>query len=395
MTNTARRATSVEDVDDNTALMIDHSVALSRLKMYRWALPLVTMSWLMLAAILIGSIVRISRWELAPGEALPVASRISFAEAHQGSGVPPRYKTTNSIRFVTAFAGQITALDSVIGWIDPDVQVDTYVERFGPSDPGVERKIGFQAMYGAKQLAEYVALKKLKIGEPAFAEGIVVVQQVVCAAKPATRSACKVLEVGDTITAVEGTPTPTLTDLAAAITDRPVGSRITVTVTPYEKKTTRDVVVQMMEDPETPGRAIIGFIPADTRRVLLPFDVKIATTDIGGPSAGLAFTLALIDELSPGNLMGSVRVAATGTINENGEVGAIGALRQKAVAVRDAGAQVFLVPSGQSPAEIAAARQVVGNKVEIITVATIDEALKALERLGGTPLPATQTTANK
>ena len=67
----------------------------------------------------------------------------------------------------------------------------------------------------------------------------------------------------------------------------------------------------------------------------------IDTDQIGGPSAGLAFTLALLDELTPGDLMGGVKVAATGTIGEDESVGAIGALAQKAVAVKAAGVKVF------------------------------------------------------
>lgn len=138
---------------------------------------------------------------------------------------------------------------------------------------------------------------------------------------------------------------------------------------------------------QTPGRAIIGFVPADTRTVSLPFEVEISTGGIAGPSAGLAFTLALLDELTAGDLMGDGRVVATGTINEDGTVGAIGALEQKAVAVRERGATLFLVPKGQSESEIAAARRAAGSGVKIVAVATVDEALIALRDNGGDPLP--------
>jgi PDZ domain-containing protein len=121
----------------------------------------------------------------------------------------------------------------------------------------------------------------------------------------------------------------------------------------------------------------------------LPFDVNISTADIGGPSAGLAFTLALLDELTEGNLMGKGRVAATGTMDENQNVGAIGALEQKAVAVRDAGVTLFLVPAGQSPDEMKAARAAAGSGVRIVQVATLDDALKELRRNGGSALPRT------
>jgi PDZ domain-containing protein len=147
-----------------------------------------------------------------------------------------------------------------------------------------------------------------------------------------------------------------------------------------------------MASPDEADRPIIGFVPADTRVVQLPFDVTISTPDIGGPSAGLAFTLSLLDELTKGNLMGDNRVAATGTINELGAVGAIGALVQKAVAVRDAGVTLFLVPKGQSDDEVRKARDAAGKGVEIVQVASLDDALKVLRARGGDPLPASIST---
>ena len=86
--------------------------------------------------------------------------------------------------------------------------------------------------------------------------------------------------------------------------------------------------------------------------------------------------------------MGDSRVAATGTIREDGTVGAIGALVQKAVAVRESGARIFLVPEGQSPDDIADAKKAAGSSVRIISVSTLDDALAELAKLGGKPLPA-------
>src|SRR5205085_11289384 len=78
-----------------------------------------------------------------------------------------------------------------------------------------------------------------------------------------------------------------------------------------------------------------------------PFDVKIDTAGIGGPSAGLAFTLALIDDLTPGELTGGRDVAVTGTIDIDGKVGEVGGVVQKTAAVRRVHASLFLVPSGE------------------------------------------------
>ena len=175
-----------------------------------------------------------------------------------------------------------------------------------------------------------------------------------------------------------------------------VGDTVELTVIPYDAASAKPDparaekrTVQLMANADNPTRPIIGFVPADTRTVSLPFEVNISTSDIGGPSAGLAFTLALLDELTTGNLMGTSRVVATGTISEDGSVGAIGALEQKAVAVRDAGADLFIVPAGQSADEMKRARQAAGSSVEIVQVTTLEEALATLRARGGEALRAT------
>lgn len=359
----------------------------------RAALPMLTIGWLLLAGVLVMSAVRIQRWEIAPGEALEVGPRISFVKS---TGAPPtRYETDGGIHFVTAFGAQLSVLDSILGWIDPHVSVQTPRERFGTLTPGDSRRLGYQSMVGAKQVAEYVAMTKLGL-DARLAEGDIMVEQLVCDGKPSRNAACDVLEIGDTIIEFDGAKVATLSRLAEVMGARKVGETVELKVIPYDaaakKKDpskARTVEVDLMEDPDTPGRAIIGFVPADTRTVQLPFDVSISTGGIAGPSAGLAFTLALLDELTPGNLMGDGKVAATGTMNPDGTVGAIGALEQKAVAVRERGATLFLVPAGQSKDEVRRARAAAGTRVKIVTVATLEEALATLRDNGGDALPAT------
>ncbi|MFZ9540641.1 MAG: S16 family serine protease, partial [Ilumatobacteraceae bacterium] len=147
----------------------------------------------------------------------------------------------------------------------------------------------------------------------------------------------------------------------------------------------RQVVVTLLASPDDPERTLIGFSARDTRTVTLPFTVDIDTDRIGGPSAGLSFTLALIDQLTPGELIPAAGVAVTGTIAEDGSVGPIGALVQKSIAVERSGARYFLVPTAQGEVDIAAARAAVGDAVEIIPVASLSEALAALAELGGEP----------
>ena len=177
-----------------------------------------------------------------------------------------------------------------------------------------------------------------------------------------------------------------LDELVAALDEHEPGDLVTLSIERPDVGPL-DVEVELIESPDEPGRATIGIYAFDTRSVRLPFEIAFDTGEIGGPSAGLAFTLTLLDELTEGDLLGGVDVAVTGTMQLDGSVGPIGGLPQKVSAVRQAGISHFIVPAGQSEADMAQAREVAGDDVELIVVANIDEALAALQRLGGDPLP--------
>ena len=348
---------------------------------------MLTVSWLVLLTVVVSGVVRIERWETAPGTVSAVGPRLAFVDP---SGEVQRYPADNSVNFVTAYGSQLSALESFIGWVDTDVDVQTKTERFGRSTPSEQRTLGYQAMVGAKQIAEYVAFERLGF-DASLEYGSVVVEQLICLAEPTADSACKRLRLGDVLESVEGTPIPTLEQLVPLMAGRKVGDVLEIVVHELDanpNETRRTERVRLIASPDDPQRAIIGFVPADTRTVKVPFEVDIDTDTIGGPSAGLAFTLALLDELTPGELMGNVKVASTGTISEDETVGVIGALRQKAVAAAGAGAEVFLVPAGQTAEEIDEAQRIVGDALEIVPVATLTEALDALKRFGGGELPS-------
>jgi len=346
-----------------------------------WALPLLTIVWLVTGALITSSLVKINYWEVAPGSAEEVASRFSFDK--NALSQVTRYETSAPILFVTAYGSKLSALNALVGVLDPDVDVLNREEKFGTITPSEQRRLGFQAMASAKQIAEYVALNRLGY-DVSIAYGKLIIERLVCEDAPRPLSACLQLNPGDTITAFDGIEIPTLSDLMPIIADYSPGDVVEVTITPH--KTTDSVTkkIELMVSPDDPDRTIIGVWPADTRTVDLPFEVDIDTDSIGGPSAGLSFTLALLDELTSGELTGGVKVAATGTIDGDESIGAIGALRQKTVAVKASGATVFLVPSAQTPEELSAARRVAGSKLRIVPVANLTEALKVLEELGGT-----------
>ena len=102
-----------------------------------------------------------------------------------------------------------------------------------------------------------------------------------------------------------------------------------------------------------------------------PFKVNINVGDVGGPSAGMMFSLGIMDKLTPGAMTGGKSIAGTGTITPEGEVGPIGGIQQKMVGARDAGATVFLTPADNC----AEAVKAVPDGLTLVKVATLHEAV--------------------
>ncbi|HMJ79192.1 MAG TPA: S16 family serine protease, partial [Iamia sp.] len=132
---------------------------------------------------------------------------------------------------------------------------------------------------------------------------------------------------------------------------------------------------------EDPDRTLLGVVQVFTRDLSyeLPFPVQIDTEDVGGPSAGLALTLGILDVLTPGSITGEHTVAVTGTIDPAGTVGEVGGVGQKAVAATREGAELLLVPEP----EAALAERFAGDDVRVVGVETLADALDALADLGG------------
>jgi PDZ domain-containing protein len=194
------------------------------------------------------------------------------------------------------------------------------------------------------------------------------------------------IKCDDLITAVNGRKVTTAADFTDLLEPVRPGTSVTLTDHPVGGGAAKQVKVRLVAPPAelvTQGfanRAYLG-VSVDTRvKPELPFAVSIDAGDIGGPSAGLAFTLAILDVLSNGRLTGGHTVAATGTISPNGAVGDVGGVQEKAAAVEKAGAQVFFVPE----VEYATARDAVGNGLQVVPVTTLAQVLRILhQRYGG------------
>jgi Lon-like protease len=193
--------------------------------------------------------------------------------------------------------------------------------------------------------------------------------------------AAAVLRTGDVIIAIDGTNVGTLDQLHSLISARPAGSELTVTIERHGRRI--DAKARTYSDS---GRTLLGFTP-DLHATFPDVDVKIGIdpNSVGGPSAGLAFTLGIIDKLTPGSLTGGRTVAATGTIDAFGTVGPIGGIQQKIAGATGNGATVFLAPAS----ECAEARAVAPKSLVLVKVDTLTTAVKALQSIaaGRTDFP--------
>ncbi|MFI5889219.1 PDZ domain-containing protein [Actinoplanes sp. NPDC051513] len=194
-------------------------------------------------------------------------------------------------------------------------------------------------------------------------------------------AATGLLQADDVITAVDGAKVTTPTGLTDAVRSKPAGTTFTVSYARAGKP--GSVKITTKADPKDGKTPRLG-VEIDTKQPH-PFDVEIDLDKIGGPSAGLMFTLGIMDKLEPEDLTGGKIIAGTGTIDDDGNVGPIGGIPQKLVGAKGAGAQIFLVPKDNC----AEALKNAVDGLPMAEVATVDDALTALKTFtsGGTPKP--------
>jgi Lon-like protease len=283
------------------------------------------------------------------------------------------YPSDGSIGYTTVSLRQTTLFGLIQGWIDDDVDIHPEDEVLGDRDAEENRSFNLQLMDNSKSVATQVALEHLGYDVTVTSTGSTVLR-----VEPDSPADGK-LEVGDTIVAVGDEPINDPEDLPRLMDDKAPGDRVTVTAESLDGDRRRDVTMTLTPAPDDPDRGVMGVLvqPRDLDYDF-PVDVQIETGDVGGPSAGLAFTLAILDDLTAGELTGGEPVAVTGEILADGTVGAIGGTAQKAAAVRQAGIDVFIVPTADYDDAVTRA-----GDVEVIAVDTLDDALEALGDLGG------------
>jgi PDZ domain-containing protein len=179
-----------------------------------------------------------------------------------------------------------------------------------------------------------------------------------------------VLKAGDVITKVDGQPVTSQGSLTRLVYAHPAGSTLTLTV--IRGGQSRQVQVGTRQ---SGGHPVMGV--QITEQYKFPFDVKISVGDIGGPSAGMMFSLGIIDKLTRLQLTAGRFIAGTGEITASGQVQPIGGIQQKMVGARNAGATIFLTPASNC----ADTKGAVPAGLRLVKVSTLNQAVTYLEAL--------------
>ena len=255
-------------------------------------------------------------------------------------------------------------IGAVHDWLDPQRAVvpEETIYPKGQTAKQAEQE-GAQEMTSSQENATVAALRQLKIP--------VTIATVVARLTPGSPSVGK-LRKGDQFVSVDGTPVTGGASLRAKVTAAKAGTPITLVVLRQGATVTETVTTGKAPDD---GRAVIGVQTTD--RSHYPFTVDISLRDVGGPSAGLMFALGIVDKLTPGSLTGGRFIAGTGTIEDDGTVGAIGGIAQKMIGAHESGATVFFSPA----ANCGAAKASVPSGVQLVKVKTLAQAVTALEDL--------------
>jgi Lon-like protease len=297
-----------------------------------------------------------------PDPAHPVAPLVTVKGGHD----PQR----GSVYFVDVIVKKASLLERLFGGLHEGA--DLYPAG-AVNPPGVNdaqrRRIDAEDMRRSQQVAAAVALRAAGKKVTLRSTGA-----LVDAIDPSLPAAGK-LEPDDVIVAINGRRITSPEDVFKTMSTVKTGQTVRMTIR-RNKQTLVEEMKTVSSGPPA-NRAIVGVSIEPAVDVKLPIPVRIDAGNVGGPSAGLAFALEVLEEMGRDVVHGH-KIAATGEIRPDGSIGAIGGIKQKTIGAREAGVDAFLVPAGDNAR---VARQH-ADGLRIIPVETFPQALRALATLG-------------
>lgn len=302
----------------------------------------------------------------APGPVTNVLGKVGSARLISIAGAPT-YQPTGTLDMTTVEVyggpGRRLSLPQVLqAWVSRSRAVLPQEQVFPPGQSAQQ--------VDSENAAEMSDSQRSATAAGLREAGLSVPETVTIEAVSGSAPAAKVLRKGDVITGIDGVATVDSAAVRAKVSALAAGHDLTVQVR-RDGRTLQERTKTTSQD----GRTILGVGLDPTFR--FPVDVKFATREVGGPSAGMIFALGIYDLLTPGELTGGRVVAGTGTIDSAGTVGAIGGIAQKMVGARSAGARWFLAPADNCD-------QVVGNVprgLRVVRTASLHESRLAVEAI--------------
>lgn len=298
---------------------------------------------------------------LLPDKATPVAPLVELPDEQTATGADGA-----GIYMVDILVRRANLLEQLIPGVNSD---GSLIPAAALNPHGVSERQRRQSstldMTRSQQIAAAVALRELGYEVEATPSGAEV--ETVIPGAPAAGS----LLPGDVIVKANGEAIETPDDLRTAMEGVSPGDQVEVS---YRRDgAVSDVTLGTRAAEDDPSRPVIGVIVQQAASIDLPIDVKIDAGSVGGPSAGLAFALDIVDELGTDVDQGR-RIVVTGELALDGAVGAIGGVKQKAIGAKQAGADLFVVPQGNADE----ARKY-ADGLEVVAVNSFSEALDALD----------------
>ncbi|MEV7868031.1 PDZ domain-containing protein [Streptomyces sp. NPDC088124] len=334
----------------------------------------------LIALLCAGVLIKVPYSEMSPGPTVNTLGEAGGEPVLQVSG-RKTYPTSGHLNMttvrVTGADYNMNIVEAVYGWLAHDSVVVPH-DTLYPDGKTEEQSTQENAeeFSQSQESAKVAALGEL---------GIPVSSRTIVSSVVKDSPSEGTLHAGDVIKAVDGTEVKAPEDVAKLVTKHKPGEDVVFTIVPAkeaeaaeksgkEPTATEKVTVTTRKSDEG-DRAIVG-IQAGTDHTF-PFTVDIKLADVGGPSAGLMFSLGIVDKLTPGSLTGGKFVAGTGTIDDKGVVGPIGGIEMKLVGARNAGARYFLTPDDNC----AAAASDIPDGLTLVRVKTIEDATASLEKI--------------
>ena len=300
----------------------------------------------------------------SPGPTVDILSTRGGDETVQVSG-HKAYRDDGELRLTTIYVDQpqekVTLDRLMAAWMDPTEAVYPRSAVYAPdeTDESNDTQSAVQ-MVSSQDAAVATALTELGYDVEPVVEVLNVTPDF-----PADGR----LQVRDVLRKIGGRTITTPQDVVDAVQAAPAGRPLTFEVLRKGKRVEVDVTPR-----EVDGATRIGITPG--LGYTFPFDVSVDIGEgIGGPSAGLMFSLAIYDTLTPGSLTGGEVVAGTGTIDGDGRTGPIGGIQQKIAGAEEAGARLFMVPVGNCPDTT----DIDSGDMRLVRVDTMHDAVAAIK----------------